>query len=202
MLRVAEHFKASKLHLVGLSMGGRIARNVALRAPERLHSLVLISTSPALPGDRQLPPPTDEFGRFVSTAHVDWTDKSSVIDYLVVYSRMLAGDRRPFDEASVRDLVGRDIERASDFTAAQNQDVILDDDRQHSPLCSITAPTLVVHGTADPMFPIEHGEALAREIPGAKLLRFHRAGHGLQRDDWHTITHLILDHTAATPAAG
>ena len=46
VLRVAEHFKAQKLHLIGLSMGGRIARNVALRAPERVQSLVLISTNP------------------------------------------------------------------------------------------------------------------------------------------------------------
>jgi pimeloyl-ACP methyl ester carboxylesterase len=44
--RVADHFGAQKLHLVGLSMGGRIARNVALRFPERLHSVTLVATAP------------------------------------------------------------------------------------------------------------------------------------------------------------
>lgn len=199
---VLDAYTIPAAHIVGVSAGGAFAQLLALDHPHRVLSLVLISTSPAVPGDRQLPAPTDEFGRYVSTAHVDWTDKSSVIDYLVGYSRMLAGGRRPFDETSVRGLVRRDIERARDFTAAQNHGVIVDDDRQHAPLSSITAPTMVVHGTADPMFPIEHGEALAREIPGAKLLRLDGAGHGLQRDDWHTITHTILDHTAATRAAG
>src|SRR6185295_7163842 len=46
VLRVAQHFKAEKMHLVGLSMGGRIARNFALHHPERLHSLTLANTSP------------------------------------------------------------------------------------------------------------------------------------------------------------
>jgi pimeloyl-ACP methyl ester carboxylesterase len=57
-------------------------------------------------------------------------------------------------------------------------------------------PTLVIHGTADPMFPIGHGEALAREIPGAKLLTLEGAGHGVERADWETIVGAILDHTA------
>jgi len=59
-------------------------------------------------------------------------------------------------------------------------------------LSAITVPTLVVHGTADPMFPIEHGEALAREIRGARPLPLERAGHGIFRDDWDTIACAIL----------
>ena len=45
------------------------------------------------------------------------------------------------------------------------------------------------------MFPLEHGEALAREIPGAMLLRLDGAGHGVDRDDWETIVRVILAHT-------
>jgi pimeloyl-ACP methyl ester carboxylesterase len=133
----------------------------------------------------------------VSTARVDWSDERSVIDYLVGYSRMLAGGRRPFDEVAVRDLVQHDVERARDFAAVQNHDAIPDDGRELGPLSAISAPTLVIHGTADPMFPIEHGEALAEEIPGAKLVRLEDAGHGVDRTDWAIITRSILDHTAA-----
>jgi pimeloyl-ACP methyl ester carboxylesterase len=57
-------------------------------------------------------------------------------------------------------------------------------------------PTLVVHGTADPMFPAEHGEALAEEIPGARLLRLEGAGHGLDRHDWEIVVGAILKQTA------
>jgi pimeloyl-ACP methyl ester carboxylesterase len=97
----------------------------------------------------------------------------------------------------VRDLVRRDIERARDFASLQNHDAIPDGDRGHQPLSSIAAPTLIVHGTADPMFPVEHGEALAEEIPGARLLALEGAGHGVNRADWETIARAILEHTAA-----
>jgi pimeloyl-ACP methyl ester carboxylesterase len=126
---------------------------------------------------------------------VDWNDAQSVIEYLVAYSRVLAGGERPFDEAAARDLVRRDVERARDFAAAQNHDILLYDERSHAPLSSITAPTLVIHGTADPMFPPGHGEALAQEIPGAGLLTLEGAGHGLDRADWDPVARAILEHT-------
>ena len=66
----------------------------------------------------------------------------------------------------------------------------------HTPLSSIAVPTLVIHGTADPMFPLEHGQALAEEIPGARLLTLDGAGHGVDRADWNTIARAILEHTA------
>jgi pimeloyl-ACP methyl ester carboxylesterase len=193
--RVLDGYAVPAAHVVGVSAGGAFAQLLALGQPRRVRSLVLISSSPAVPGDRRLPPPTDEFGRFVATADVDWADEHSVTDYLVGYSRMLSGDQRPFDEAAVRSLVQRDIERARDFTAAQNHDLIPDDGQQRPPLSSITAPTTVVHGTADPMFPVEHGEALAHEIPGAELLRLDGAGHGLQPEDWDTVARTILDRS-------
>jgi pimeloyl-ACP methyl ester carboxylesterase len=185
-------------HVVGVSAGGAFAQLLALDFAIRVLSLVLISTSPALPGERGLPPPTDEFARFVTTAEVDWSDAESVIDYLVDYSRVLAGGRRPFDETAARELARRDVERARNFAAAQNHDAIPDEGRSREPLSAITAPTLVIHGAADPMFPLEHGEALADEIPDARLLTLEEAGHGVDRADWETIVRAILEHTAPT----
>jgi pimeloyl-ACP methyl ester carboxylesterase len=184
-------------HIVGASAGAAFAQLLALDHPERVLSLVLISTSPATPTERELPPPTEEFGRFVSRARVDWSDAGSVIEYLVEYSRVLAGGRRPFDEALVRDLVRHDIERARDFSAAQNHGSIPEDHRQGPPLSQIAAPTLVIHGTADPMFPIEHGEALTEEIPGATMLALEGAGHGVHRADWETTVRAILEQTGS-----
>jgi pimeloyl-ACP methyl ester carboxylesterase len=54
----------------------------------------------------------------------------------------------------------------------------------------------VIHGVADPMFPREHGEVLAAEIPSARLLALGGAGHGLVRDDWEVIVAAIFEHTA------
>jgi pimeloyl-ACP methyl ester carboxylesterase len=182
-------------HVVGVSAGGGLAQLLALDVPERVRSLTLVSTSSAVPGTRGLPSPTAEFGRFVTTAEVDWSDPESVIEYLVDYSRVLAGTERPFDEAAFRALARRDVGRANDFRAAQNHDLLHDEEPSREPLSSITAPTLVIHGTADPMFPVGHGEALAEEIPDARLLRLEGAGHGVYRDDWEAIVAAILEHT-------
>jgi pimeloyl-ACP methyl ester carboxylesterase len=182
-------------HVAGVSAGGALAQRLALDCPDRVLSLVLVSTSPVTRGERELPPPTDGFGRFVSTVEIDWSDRESVIEYVVGYSRVLAGDRRPFDEAAMRDLVRRDVERARDFAAAQNHEVLPEGESSTEPLSSIIAPTLVVHGTADPMFPIGHAEALAEEIPGARLTRLDGAGHGIDPADRATIAAAIIDHT-------
>jgi pimeloyl-ACP methyl ester carboxylesterase len=184
-------------HLVGVSAGGAFAQLLALDFADRVLSLVLISTSPATPGDHDLPPPADEFGRFLTAAKVDWSDTKSVIEYLVGYSRMLAGGQRPFDEAAARELVGGDVARARNVAATQNHDVLPDDERSREPLSSIIAPTLVIHGTADPMFPLGHGQALADEIPGARLLMLQAAGHGVDRADWQPIVRAILEHTGS-----
>jgi pimeloyl-ACP methyl ester carboxylesterase len=193
---VLDAYELAAGHIVGVSAGGAFAQLLALNAPDRVLSLILISTSPAVPIERELPPPTEEFGRFVSTAKVDWSDAGSVIEYLVDYARVLAGGKRSFDEDAARDFVRRDVERARDFAAVQNHDSIPDDGRQSAPLSSIVVPTLVVHGTADPMFTAEHGEALAEEIPGARLLRLEGAGHGLDRHDWEIVVGAILKQTA------
>jgi pimeloyl-ACP methyl ester carboxylesterase len=182
-------------HVVGVSMGGALVQLLALDLPDRVRSLVLISTSRALPGGGELPPSTEEFARFVATAKVDWSDPGSVIEYLVDYSRVLSGGRRPFDEAAARELARREVERARDLTAAGNHELLADDGRSHPPLSSIAAPTLVIHGTADPMFPPEHGEALAGEIPSAQLLSLEGAGHGVDRADWPTLARAILERT-------
>ena len=183
-------------HVVGVSAGGAFAQLSALAFPERILSLVLISTSPATPGERRLPPPTDAYRHFLTTAQVDWSDLGSVVDYLVGYQQTLAGGERPFDEAAARELIQRDVERARDIAASENHAALPEDEPPQAPLSSIAVPTLVIHGTADPMFPIEHGQALAAEIPGARLLTLDASGHGIDQADWGTIARAILEHTA------
>jgi pimeloyl-ACP methyl ester carboxylesterase len=192
---VLDAYDISAAHIVGASAGGAFAQRLALDFPERVLSLVAISTSLAVSTDRALPPPSEELTRFAATVEVDWSDSESVVEYLVEYSRVLAGGQRRFDEGALRELARRDVERARNSAAARNHDLMLDGQQSHKPLSSISAPTLVIHGTADPMFPIAHGEALAEAIPGARLLRLEGAGHGVDRADWEAIVEAVLDHT-------
>src|SRR5262249_30815510 len=99
------------------------------------------------------------------------------------------------DEGQVREFVRRDVERARDFSAAGNHDQLTDEDRDRGPLSSIGAPTLVIHGTADPVFPIEHGHALVEVIPTGYLVAANGAGHGLESMDQQTVLKAILEGT-------
>ena len=198
---VLDAYAISSAHVVGVSAGGAFGQLVALECPDRVRSLVLISTSPATPADRELPPPTGPFWRFVSSTTVDWSDRDSVVEFVVGYCRTLAGGWRPFDEARTRGLARREVERARDFAARRNHDLLTESESPSAPLSSITATTLVIHGSADPMFPIEHGQALAHEIPDARLLSLGRAGHGIDPGDEETIAAAIIDHTTAADPA-
>ncbi len=193
---VLDAYGTQAAHVVGVSAGGAFAQLLALVFPKRVLSLILISTSPVAAGERRLPPATERYRRFLATADVDWSDRSSVVDYFVGYSQTLAGGERPFDEAAVRELVRRDVERTHNIAATENHVALPEGELPDAPLSAIAVPTLVIHGTADPMFPLDHGQALAEEIPGARLLTLDGAGHGVDRADWETIVRAILEHTA------
>lgn len=185
-------------HLVGLSMGGGIAQLVALDHPERVASLTLISTSPGAGSD--LPPSVDELRRYFSNppAEPDWSDREAVIEYIVEDARQHTARSRPFDEAAWRELAGRDYDRSIDLRSTMKNHFVIDGgDVPRDRLREIRAPTLVVHGTEDPLFPIGHGEALANEIPGARLLRLEGIGHELPRAAWDEVVPAILQHTAS-----
>ena len=107
----------------------------------------------------------------------DWSDRSAVIEYLVEGQRPFEGTH-PFEEAGLRILVGREFDRTNDMAATNTNHWMLDGgDPIRAQLGQISAPTLVLHGTADPLFPIGHGKALADEIPGASLIPLEGVGH-------------------------
>jgi pimeloyl-ACP methyl ester carboxylesterase len=188
-------------HLVGMSMGGMIAQLAALDHPARMESLTLISTSPANPSAREadLPPMSGELlAVFETMTEPDWSGRPAVVDYIVELSRSLAGSL-PFDEAGLRSLTGRVLDRTTDIASTlTNHDIIINGpERWRARLGELRTPTLVVHGTEDPLFPLGHAEALAREIPNARLLRMEHAGHELPRAAWDVVVPAVLEHTTA-----
>ncbi|WP_245827957.1 alpha/beta fold hydrolase [Sinomonas mesophila] len=199
---VLDAFGIQTAHLVGVSAGGALAQLVALDHPDRTSSLTLISTTLAVaaPEGHDLPGPTGEFRDFLRASGPDWADRDSVVAYLMRYTEILAGGRRAFEEREVRRLVEADVLRARSPASAQNHDLLEETPRARPPLTSLRVPTLVVHGAADPMFPLAHGRALAEQIPGARLLVLPDAGHGVDRADWPVLIAAIHDHTTSRAA--
>ncbi len=154
-------------------MGGALAQQVALAHPDRVDSLVLISTSPAVPGGpgrSELPPMSEDLrAYFAAEVKPDWSERTAVIEYLVGYERHLEAAEY-FDEAHVRALVERIVDRTNDMAASMTNHALIEEgELARGRLDEIAAPALVIHGTADPLFPFGHGEALAREIPHADV---------------------------------
>ena len=109
------------------------------------------------------------------------TPEAQIEQRLGVY-RLLKGSAEPFDAAQQREVTRREVDRARDFSAANNHAVAVarSTPRDRRPLLrSVEVPTLVVHGTEDPILPYAHGVSLAETIPGAELLTLERAGHDL-----------------------
>ncbi|MGP4113668.1 alpha/beta fold hydrolase [Streptomyces sp. 4N509B] len=187
-------------HLVGISMGGAIAQEVALGHPGRVATLTLLSTSPAVPVDAELPPMAERLRAVFEepAPDPDWSDREAVIDHLVAAERSFAGTW-PWEEERVRALAGRVVDRTRDMAASAHNHWVLDrGPTTRRRLAEVTAPTLVLHGTHDPLFPLGHGEVLATEIPRARLVPLPGVGHQVPPVAlWDLVVAEILRHTGA-----
>jgi pimeloyl-ACP methyl ester carboxylesterase len=193
---VLDAVELQRAHVVGLSSGGALAQVLALDHSDRVASLCVIATSPAGP-EKDLPGmAAEDVARLSAIAAPDWSDRESVVDYLVAYSRAIAGRSRPFDEARHRRMIERAYDRSASMQSMTNHDLIDSPPRWRERLGGMRIPTLVIHGREDPLLPYPHGVALAAEIPGARLLTLEHAGHELPREDLDIVVPAILEHTA------
>lgn len=179
-------------HVAGMSAGGAIAQRLAVAVPDRVRTLTLMSTSPG-PGYADLPG-----GHVPPVPWPDWADRAAVVEWLVEYQRVLASPSRPYDADAVREVARIAVGRtASPESAERNHYAAQGGESDWRPrLATITAPTLVLHGDEDPAFPPPHGEALAREIPDARLAVLARTGHEFPRENWPVVLRELIAHTA------
>jgi pimeloyl-ACP methyl ester carboxylesterase len=172
-------------HLAGIGVGGMVAQVAALDHPGAFSALTLVGTRPVAPGpvDADLPDhDAATMERLFALPTPDWSDRAAVAEAAAAGASIL-GD----DPASARVTAERIFDRtpgpAPAVQMANQLGMVfarLDcRPRWRERLPEIAVPALVVHGRRDPFFPVGNGEALAREIPGARLLVLDRAATAL-----------------------
>jgi pimeloyl-ACP methyl ester carboxylesterase len=115
---------------------------------------------------------------------------------MVAEQRHYCGPRL-FDEARVRRLAEAVLDRSTSPASAGNHAVCRDGTAPPFRMADLAVATLVLHGTADPLFPLPHGRALAAEIPGARLVELPGMGHEVPPPAlWDTALRAIIEHTA------
>lgn len=180
----------SSAHVVGASMGGMIAQMVAVRHPDRVRSLVsIMSTTGAArvgqPALKVLPfllkPPARE--------------RDEAVERIVQLFGIVGSPGFERDVAATREMAGLSFDRSSDRRGAGRQlAAIIASGNREQALRTITAPTLVIHGTDDKMVAPSGGRATAKAIPGARLELIAGMGHDLPRGAWEQIVGLIAGH--------
>jgi pimeloyl-ACP methyl ester carboxylesterase len=182
-------------HVVGASMGGMIAQQVAARHAPRVRSLVsIMSTS----GDRRLPPATRDAQRALFARPENPQDPRSVVDHYVKVFGVIASPGFPTDPADLRARLHASVTRSyhPEGVARQLVAILASGDRSKD-LATIHKPTLVIHGDSDPLVRPACGEDTAKKIPGAKLKMIQGMGHDMGA--WPLLADEILGHIRSLP---
>jgi pimeloyl-ACP methyl ester carboxylesterase len=182
------HIKSA--HLVGASMGGMIAQEIAISYPQRVRSLTSIMSTT---GNPKVPPPTREASAMLMAPPP--TTKEEFLTRFAQTWKVLRVGHFPLDEAKDLERAERVFARGLNPAGVGRQlRAILASGSRKERLRAVKAPTLVIHGTVDPLVRPEGGKDTAASIPGAKLMMVEGMGHAIPIPMWPQIIGAIDAH--------
>lgn len=192
---ILDDFGVDRAHLVGMSLGGYIGQMIAVDQPARVATLTLIASEPLGWDGDPLPHIISEFmAHFSAVETLDWTDSAAVEDFLVGIDALSCGTGHPFDAAASRAQVRRILSRTASPASMFNHAAVTTRCEWAGKYREVERPTLVIHGTDDPVLPIENGRALAAAIAGARLVELQGVGHELPAAKLSEIATIIARH--------
>jgi pimeloyl-ACP methyl ester carboxylesterase len=192
---VLDSYGIEKAHFVGMSLGGMITQVAAIKYPNRVLSITAIASG--IFAERpDLPPIEDKILAYHAKAsEVDWEDRQSVEQYLVGGWKLLNGSRHPFNKGQAKRLAREEINRANSLLSMFNHALLRGGEELYKEVNHLRIPTLVIHGTEDPVLPLPHAKAFADAIPNARLVILEGAGHEIHKNDWDLVISEITSHT-------
>ncbi|TNM36499.1 alpha/beta fold hydrolase [Nocardioides albidus] len=182
----------ARVHVVGASMGGMIAQEVALRHPQRVLSLTSIFSTP---GPRIGAPKPEAAAALLSPPA---TTEEEAGERAVAVYRVIGSPGYPLDEAGLTARARESFRRSNDPAGPMRQlaAIHVSGDRTER-LHDLRVPTLVLHGEDDPLVQPEGGRATAEAVPGSRLVTFPGMGHDLPLALWPEIVKEIVAHARA-----
>jgi len=187
-----DHLGIERAHVVGTSMGGMIAQQMAIEMPERVLSLAsMMSTT----GDRVVGTPKLRVWSVLTRRAPN--DRDAYIEYFARVFRMIGSPAYRVDEERVRDLAGATYDRCHHPAGTGRQlAAVLASGSRTAALKELDLPAVVIHGEADPLLPLRGGRATANAIPGAELITIPGMGHDLPKELWPTFVEAIVGNAA------
>ena len=188
----------AKAHVVGVSMGGMVAQRVAMLAPSRVASLCSIMSSS---GARGLPEASPAVTR-VLLSRPSGKGVQAAVDHTVKLLKAIGSPGFPTRDAELHEMVAAAARRSFHPQGVLRQMVaIAADSTRAEVLGQVKAPTLVVHGRADPLVPMACGQDTARRIPGARFESIEGMGHDLPPGVVDRLLALLIPHFRAATTA-
>ena len=192
-LGVLDALGIARVHVAGVSMGGMIAQQVAVLAPERVLSLSSIMSSSGAPGLPQARPQVLQ----ALLSRPNSRDPQAVVAHYVNLFRVIGSPGFAEDQPALRERIVAAVKRNDHPAGALRQFLaVVADGQRAAALARIRTPTLVIHGKADPLLPFACGEDTARRIPGARLVGIEGMGHDLPPGVVARLLDLLLAHFA------
>jgi pimeloyl-ACP methyl ester carboxylesterase len=181
----------ARFHVVGASMGGMIGQTLALDRPSEVLSLTSIMSTP---GGRRysFARPSALWGIMQKVPK----DPAAQVDHFVRVFRVIAGSGSPFDEVGARATAEAVVaSKPSTAGSARQFAAILDSSgRRRARLNTISAPTLIIHGSHDPLLPVRGARAMAKLVPGSKLVIVDGMGHLIPATRYGLVADAIASH--------
>jgi pimeloyl-ACP methyl ester carboxylesterase len=191
--------EVDKAHVVGASMGGMIAQLMAARYTECVRSLTSIMSTSGAPG---LPGARSEIVQHVFVNRPDTDDVDIMLEHALKSMHLISSPAYPRSDEEWREFLGESLDRSFYPPGFRRQlAAIVNDGSRVERLRTVRKPTLVIHGSEDPLIPVECGVDTARHIEGAKLEIIDGMGHDLPPPLIGRLTSLIAEHASLSVSA-